>query len=185
MRNEMWRCKLRKKINEGKYEEALREIKRIYETTDWKEENDKGDNFTKWFLCYETALIYRKLGKRELCNKYLDIIDEILVRDTQLVEFYKPQLFKTLWLRIENNRNNYTMKYLYKLYNRLLRVYKDFDDDDIHKISAKASMCEITKDYNGLIELYDICVENNYISITNDIKKVLENNNITLLYEAV
>lgn len=184
MRNEMWRCKLRKKINEGKYKEALKEIKMAYETTNWKEENDRGDIYIKWFLNYEMALIYRKMGKYELCNKYLDIIDNLLSEEKELIEYHREKQFKTLWLRIENNRKNYTAKYLYKLYSRLLRVYKDFDDDDIHKISAKANIYEITKDYNGLIDLYYVCLENNYVSILNDIKKVLDNNNIAILKRA-
>ncbi len=185
MRNEMWRNIIRRKINQGKYEEALKEIKHVYETTDWEEEDNIGDDFIKWFLCYETALIYRKLEKYELCNKYLDEVDKILTKDTQLVEFYKARLCKTIWLRIENNKDSYNTKYLYKLYYRILRLYKDFDEDDTHIISAKASIAELSKDYNTLIELYNVCVKNNYISIMNDIKKVLENNNITLLYEAV
>ncbi|WP_291566821.1 MULTISPECIES: hypothetical protein [unclassified Clostridium] len=140
----------------------------------------------KHFVIYNMAWVCKNLSRNELAKRYLNEIKEILEPQKSN---YKTQMTMVLWLYIELNRSELTKEELLKIYKELYKETKCLGETNDKVLGIKANISLLEGDYEEVINIFKICLENEYIDMasnfTKDIKKEDKNlyNKINKIYK--
>lgn len=120
------------------------------------------------FVIYNMAWVCKNLNRIELSKRYLNEIKEILEPQKSN---YKTQMAMVLWLYIELNRSELTKEELLKIYKELYEQTKHLGELDDKVLGIKANISLLEGNYDEVINIFKICLENEYIDMASNFLK--------------